>query len=162
MIVYHGSNVVVEQPRLLNPNRYLDFGKGFYTTSNMEQAYSFAEKVKNRQKSGQSTVNQYYLDDQIFTTLKVLSFERPDEGWLDYVSNNRNGIEVSDEFDLVTGPVADDDIYQTFLLYSSGVITKAQTLEALRVKKTYNQIVFKTDEALSFLKFEKTLVGKEK
>ena len=30
MIVYHGSNVVVSKPRLIEQNRFLDFGFGFY------------------------------------------------------------------------------------------------------------------------------------
>ena len=34
MIVYHGSNLIVDQPRLVNQNRTLDFGSGFYTTTN--------------------------------------------------------------------------------------------------------------------------------
>ena len=44
MLVYHGSNVTVEKPRLITPNRALDFGNGFYTTTNLEQAISFAQK----------------------------------------------------------------------------------------------------------------------
>lgn len=36
MILYHGSNVVVEQPKLIEQNRFLDFGYGFYTTTNKE------------------------------------------------------------------------------------------------------------------------------
>lgn len=32
MILYHGSNVTVDHPKLVPQNRYLDFGFGFYTT----------------------------------------------------------------------------------------------------------------------------------
>jgi hypothetical protein len=38
MIVYHGSDAVVEKPVLLTPKHTLDFGAGFYTTTNKEQA----------------------------------------------------------------------------------------------------------------------------
>jgi len=48
MLVYHGSNVAVENPRLIKQNRALDFGSGFYTTFNLEQAESFANNVVNR------------------------------------------------------------------------------------------------------------------
>lgn len=41
MILYHGSNVVVDQPTLIQQNRFLDFGFGFYTTTNKAQAVSF-------------------------------------------------------------------------------------------------------------------------
>ncbi len=29
MILYHGSNVTVDKPKLIRQNRYLDFGYGF-------------------------------------------------------------------------------------------------------------------------------------
>ena len=51
MILYHGSNVVVEQPKLIRQNRYLDFGFGFYTTTNRDQAVNFAQKVTDRRKN---------------------------------------------------------------------------------------------------------------
>ena len=38
MIVYHGSDIVVENPDVLHSYRPLDFGKGFYVTSVREQA----------------------------------------------------------------------------------------------------------------------------
>ena len=37
MILYHGSNVIVREPPLLKIRRDLDFGKGFYTTSDFQQ-----------------------------------------------------------------------------------------------------------------------------
>ena len=42
MTVYHGSNVEVHEPKILKPNRELDFGNGFYTTTNIDQAIAFA------------------------------------------------------------------------------------------------------------------------
>ena len=48
MTVYHGSNVIVEKPKLIPQNRYLDFGFGFYTTTNKAQAIGFADKVTRR------------------------------------------------------------------------------------------------------------------
>lgn len=50
MILYHGSNVIVSEPKLIEQNRFLDFGFGFYTTTNKMQAIGFAEKVTNRRK----------------------------------------------------------------------------------------------------------------
>ena len=52
MILYHGSNVTVEYPKLIKQNRYLDFGFGFYTTTNRDQAVNFAGKVTDRRKPG--------------------------------------------------------------------------------------------------------------
>ena len=162
MIIYHGSNVTVEEPKILTPNRYLDFGAGFYTTTNYDQALNFAGKVTMRKKCGRSTVNIYELDESIFEKVNVLNFESADEAWLDFVSDNRSGIHRTAGYDLICGPVADDDVYQTFILYSTGVYTKEQTIEALKIKKLYNQYVFTTDRALSFLTFKEVKFGKER
>ena len=162
MIIYHGSNVTVEEPKILTPNRYLDFGAGFYTTTNFDQALNFAGKVTMRKKCGRSTVNIYDLDESIFENVNVLNFESADEAWLDFVSDNRSGIDRTAGYDLICGPVANDDVYQTFILYSTGVYTKEQTIEALKIKKLYNQYVFTTDRALSFLTFKEVKYGKER
>ena len=162
MIIYHGSNVTVEEPKILTPNRYLDFGAGFYTTTNYDQALNFAGKVTMRKKCGRSTVNIYELDESIFEKVNVLNFESADEAWLDFVSDNRSGIDRTAGYDLICGPVADDDVYQTFILYSTGVYTKEQTIEALKIKKLYNQYVFTTDRALSYLTFKEVKFGKER
>ena len=42
MILYHGSNVIVSEPKLIEQNRFLDFGFGFYTTTNKTQAIGLA------------------------------------------------------------------------------------------------------------------------
>jgi hypothetical protein len=52
MLVYHGSNLTVEKPRIIVSDRFLDFGPGFYTTTNLAQAKSFASRVTNRRKTG--------------------------------------------------------------------------------------------------------------
>jgi len=49
--------MAVEQPKLLVQNRFLDFGTGFYTTENKEQAISFANKVYRRRKEGSPIVS---------------------------------------------------------------------------------------------------------
>ena len=162
MIIYHGSNLTVEKPIIMTPNRYLDFGAGFYTTTYFDQELNFAGKVTMRKKCGRSTVNIYELDESIFEKVSLLSFESADEAWLDFVSDNRSGIDRTAEYDLIFGPVANDDVYQTFILYYTGVYSKEQTIEALKIKKLYNQYVFTTDRALSFLTFKDVKYGKER
>lgn len=38
MLLYHGSNILVEEPEIRENLRALDFGAGFYLTSSREQA----------------------------------------------------------------------------------------------------------------------------
>ncbi len=153
MIVYHGSNMAVERPRLIEQNRFLDFGYGFYTTTNRAQAESFAKKVVVR-RGGTPTVSVYEKDDHIGSErLKIKHFKAPDEGWLDFVSAHRNGTYDGEQYDLVIGAVANDDVYRTLQVYATGLLTKEQALEALKIKKLFDQYVFATNEALSLLKF---------
>lgn len=59
MILYYGSNVIVDKPRLIEQNRTLDFGYGFYTTTNSNQAVNFAGRVTSRRGSGIPCVSMY-------------------------------------------------------------------------------------------------------
>ena len=68
MILFHGSNVEVTKPKLIQQNRYLDFGFVFYTTLNKEQAISFSKKVSKR-RGGSSIVSVYEL---IESELKII------------------------------------------------------------------------------------------
>ena len=89
--------------------------------------------------------------------LKIKRFNAPDEEWLDFVSAHRNGTYEGEEFDLIIGAVANDDVYRTLQIYSTGLLTKEQALEALKIKKLFDQYVFATDEALALLKFIKAV-----
>lgn len=90
MILYHGSNVTVNQPMLIRQNRYLDFGFGFYTTTNREQAVNFAQKVTERRKIGDATLNTYLVDENVtFKECSLLRFDSPNEEWLDFFTANR-------------------------------------------------------------------------
>ena len=126
MILYHGSNMIVDKPRLIEQNRYLDFGFGFYTTTNEAQAENFAKKVVVR-RGGKPIVNVYEIDNNIMVAdLKIRHFLSPDEEWLDFVSANRSGTYSGDQYDLIIGAVANDDVYRTLQVYSSGLLTKEQ------------------------------------
>lgn len=162
MILYHGSNVIVAQPKLIQQNRFLDFGFGFYTTTNRKQAIAFADKVYKRRREGSRVVNIYEIDEQrAFSECSLLRFETPDEAWLDFVSENRSGNYDGEAYDLIYGPVANDDVYTTFTLYAAGALTKEQTLEALKIKKLYNQLVLTSEKALGYLKFQGTVPEEE-
>ncbi len=156
MILYHGSNMEVKNPRLIEQNRFLDFGYGFYTTTNKIQAENFAKKVVVR-RGGTPTVNVYEIDDNIGSELlKIKRFNAPDEEWLDFVCAHRNGTYDKEQYDLIIGAAANDDVYRTLQVYSSGLLTKEQALEALKIKKLFDQYVFATNEAISLLKFVKS------
>lgn len=158
MILYHGSNVTVEKLVLVKQNRFLDFGFGFYTTTNKEQAKDFAVKVTDKRKNGTATLNIYEVDEtKAIAECNVLSFDEPDEAWLDFVAQNRQGMYSGEKYDLIYGPVANDDVYRTITLYMTGILSKEQTLEALKIRKLYNQLVFTSEKSLGYIKFQRRL-----
>ncbi len=153
MILYHGSNVEVKQPQLLKLQRELDFGKGFYTTSDLKQAESWAKRTTKRRASGSAIVSVYQIDDAAFSMLSVLKFDLADQKWLEFVTDNRRGIPSSENWDIVIGPVANDQTMPTLMLYLDGFYSEEETIKRLLTQNLKDQYVFKTDSALSMLRF---------
>ena len=154
MIVYHGTTEIVENPDVNHSKKYLDFGKGFYLTTYEEQAKKWAVRKGMRQeKTG--VVNVYTLMDSL-ENYRVLSFEEENEKWLDFVCACRRGEPLNQEYDIVIGNVADDDVFKTVDMYFRGLWDKKKVLEELRYYKMNNQICIvsqKTlDEVLTFQK----------
>jgi len=155
MLIFHGSNVAVENPRLIKQNRALDFGSGFYTTINLEQAESFANNVVNRNEGyGIPTISYYEIDfDRIPQELSVLKFDRPDDKWLDFVYANRTAKYTGNHYDIIIGPVANDTVYRVFRLFENGDIDRETVIKRLKISKMYNQMTFCTERAIAELKF---------
>jgi len=162
MLVYHGSNVVVESPKLIMPNRTLDYGRGFYTTMNLNQAESFAHNVVNRNEGmGLPIVSYYEINyDKVMRELSVLVFESPDERWLDFVYANRAAKYSGKQYDVIIGPVANDSVYRVFRLFENGDIDRETAIKKLKVAKLFNQITFSTEQAIAELRFLKSEVVK--
>jgi len=154
MLLYHGSNSVIKIPDLTLSRRSLDFGTGFYTTVNRDQAIEFANKVTARKGYHNPTVSVYDVDiTSVEAGLKILRFSSPNRDWLNFIHQNRKLVYNGENYDLVIGPVANDDVYATLLVYEQGILNIEQTIEALKVKNLYNQFVFKTKRSLLFLKY---------
>jgi len=152
MRVYHASNIEVRKPMLVESNRMLDFGPGFYTTTNREQAIRFAKSVVAK-RGGSPILNTYEFDEPGFDRCLVRRFDGPTAEWLDFVAANRTGKYAGVRYDLVFGPVANDNVYSTVLLYMRGFMSREATIAELRVHKLYDQLVFATPAAFGFLNF---------
>ena len=122
MIVYHGSCFIVNEPRIINENRALDFGFGFYTTSNLDQAKKWANIVAYRNNIESRYINKYFFDiTNALKDLKILCFKEADEKCFDFVCLNRQK-KYTGEYDIVIGPVADDQVYKVIVQFENGYI----------------------------------------
>ena len=145
MIIYHGSNVEVSSPKILINGFHKDFGFGFYCPNIKKQAQRWALT-----KRGASVLNFYEYTPS--PQLNMLVFERMTEEWLDFVANCRLGVEHS--YDIVEGPMADDQVWDYVEEFVNGKISRAAFWELVKFKYPTHQIVFCTKAALSTLQFE--------
>jgi hypothetical protein len=154
LLLYHGSNGEVQNPKILESDRRLDFGTGFYLTSSLSQAERWAKLTTERRKNGKAIVSVFEIDENAFNTLKILHFEKADKNWLEYVSKNRKNLPIqNDDFDLIIGPVANDKTMPVISLYFSGIYDMEETIKRLLVQKLNDQYTFKTKKSLEALKF---------
>ncbi len=90
---------------------------------------------------------------------KILKFNRGlDLGNGFYTTTNRDQAVSFVRYDFAFGPVANDDVYRTLYLYRAGEIDREETFKRLKVKELYNQLVFATPLALSFIRFRESEV----
>jgi hypothetical protein len=120
MTLYHGSNIIVDKPTLGYSRKTLDFGVGFYTTPNKLQAVNFADTIMLRRKSETQWVSVYDFDmETAEKELKIMRFYKTDKQWLDFIIQNRLETYHDIQYDIIQGPVADDDVFPSILLYES-------------------------------------------
>lgn len=144
MIIFHGSKEIVEKPEIRKTKYHKDFYFGFYCTLLEEQAFRWAVRL-----NGEGIINEYeYTPDN---ELKLLKFDEMTEEWLDFIVACRNG--VKHDYDIVEGPMADDQIYNYIQNFIDGIISREAFWDLAKFKKPTHQISFHTSRALETLKF---------
>lgn len=163
MILYHGSNVDIKEINLSMCRPYKDFGRGFYLTVLQDQAEKMANRVA-KIYGGHPVLNKYELEDDFrqAESLNIKDFGiETSELWARFVRNNRNKkfTEINDplcnldnKYDIVIGPIADDDMALLFRQYENGMISFENMLNGMIYKKTTNQYSFHTERAIGLLK----------
>ena len=135
--LYHTSALELPHPDVNYGRRNADFGGGFYLSDSRE----FAQKWASERKA---TVNEYTLD---LSGLNVKRFDLNAE-WFDYIAANRAGKpDAHADADVIIGPVANDTLYDTYGIITSGMVSPADSLRLLSVGKRYTQINVKSERA---------------
>jgi len=154
MRLYHGGLQVVSAPEIREPNRTLDYGFGFYTTTSIKQAEDWVLRhSSDNPKPSVGYLNVYEADLELIKNGNCLWFDAPTEEWVDFVYVNRNDRLFSHTYDFVYGPVANDRVYAAFTLYESGLLTKQDLIRELKTYKLIDQLLFHTAESLKQLRF---------
>lgn len=147
MQIYYGSNVIVNQPKIITDGFYKDFGYGFYCTNFEKQAKRLALTKKNKH-----VVNVYsYTENK---NLNCLIFKEMSDEWLDFVVSSRQG--ERHDYDIVEGPMADDTIWNYVDDFVRGLISRTAFWELVKFKYPTHQIVFCTEAALKCLEYARS------
>lgn len=149
--LYHTGFEIVEQPDISVGRKNADFGQGFYLSDDRD----FSERWARERKGLPTYLNSYTFDPE---GLKIKHLSRDPE-WFDYIFANRSGQpDTLSGYDVIIGPIANDTIYDTWGIPTSGLLRKDQALELLSAGPVYEQTVIKTEKALAALHYQEAIL----
>ena len=129
MILYHGSNVEVKEPW----------------------------RTAKRRGESNAFVTVYEVNEDELKNIRLLSFDSPNVEWLNLVVKNRKGEYIADNWDVISGPVADDQTAQVIDLYLDGLYDEEEAIRRFLTQKLKDQYTFKTLEAINLLKYKEVI-----
>lgn len=156
MKLYHGTVYDIEDIDLSKSNTAKDFGKGFYLSSDRQQAERWAE-FKSRQLEQPPRVYEFNFDEALLDggILSVKRFEGYTEEWAKFIFANRSNLENKNihEYDIVIGPIANDKVGIQIRNYLEKNISFDVFLERLKYLKGMTiQYFFGTEQAIKHLR----------
>ena len=149
--LYHGTYLSIPEPLAKVGRKNLDFGPGFYLTMIESQAKDWAIVISSRKgRETKAVVNVYHFDIESAEAdnVRIKRFDTYNIEWLDYVVDCRKGKDISLEYDIVEGGVANDNVIDTVEDYEKGIITAEQALGQLRYKEVNHQICILNQEVI--------------
>ena len=138
------------------PNK--DFGLGFYLSPDKTAAEKMAHRTVKR-FGGSPYVMTYDFNDADLERFTLRRFEKPSVEWAMFVMANRRGVidvqehNLDNKFDVVVGPIANDDLALLFRQFSRGLLTVEMLMREMQYKELTVQYSFHTHQAVSLLKF---------
>ncbi len=146
MRLYHTGYQEIRVPDIHYGRKNADFGQGFYMTDDHE----FATRWARERRDASPVVNIYELDT---SGLRIHTFER-DADWFNYIFNNRRvRPDTLPGVDVVIGPIANDTLYDTFGIITSGMISEKEAMKLLMIGPAYRQVVLRTEKAAAQLQW---------
>jgi len=162
LIIYHGSDNIIDNPSHEGGRKFSDFGIGFYATTNIEMAKSWAA----RRKDNPAYVNKYMFN---VDGLNSLTFDL-DIHWILFIAYNRGLIlnkEIKDilnkkyddinKYDVIIGPTADDRMFDTLNLFFNNNITIDHCINALNSMDLDIQYNIRTKTGIDAIAFSSSM-----
>ena len=166
MILYHGSNHIIDKPLYGAGKKHNDYGIGFYCTENIELAkeWSVSDNLDGY-------VNIYDMDIDGLNILDINSQNYTIMHWLNILINNRifdcsTPLEreaksyITQEFnidtdkaDIIKGYRADDSYFSYARDFISGIISYEQLCKAIMLGNLGEQICLKSKKAFELIRF---------
>lgn len=144
--LFHTGFRIVEKPDITVGRKNADFGQGFYLSDDKEFSLRWAKERKGLT----AYLNTYELN---VNGLAVKRFSR-DEEWFEYIGNNRSGKpDAYADTDVIIGPIANDTLYETWGIITSGLLISEQALRLLMIGPIFEQTVIKSEKAAAALQF---------
>lgn len=173
-LLYHGSYIGIERIDLSKSSEGKDFGKGFYVTTDAEQARRFIrpsirKAIRQRKISEQQNfgfVSVFRFETNVQT--ESYAFSTTDKLWLQFVAMNRldgrgefENIGLLQEIlekDIILGKVANDQTNETITAYLSSAYGPMDddraisfAVSLLHPERLTDQLCFRTERSLSNL-----------
>ena len=166
MIVYHGSDHVIQVPEYHGSKRTNDYGYGFYTTENIELAKEWA---CGDHRNGFANIYELSLEG-----LRILNLNEPQFSilnWLAILTRYRSYWQkgsIAEEakhylqdhffidpasYDIIIGYRADDSYFSFAQDFVAGAISLSKLSEAMHLGKLGEQIVLKSEASFSQIRF---------
>ena len=168
MILYHGSEQILKEPKYGVGNKRNDYGQGFYLTKEKELA-----KEWSCEENRDGYINKYEIDIEGLKVLNLNSKEYNILHWLALLINNRIFASTSvlmddakryilsnflidiSSYDIVIGYRADDSYFSFAKDFLSNTISLEKLREAMTLGELGEQVFIKSKEAFERIKFIK-------
>ena len=166
MLLYHGSDHIIERPEFGAGKKHNDYGRGFYCTENIELAKEWAVS-----EDADGYVNKYSIDTSRLSILDINSEQYTMLHWLGILLKNRiftlstplereakkyilDNFNISlDGIDIVKGYRADDSYFSYARDFISGVISYEQFSKALKLGKLGEQYCLISQKAFTEIEY---------
>ena len=166
MIVYHGSEQIIQKPVYNGSKRTNDYGYGFYTTANIELAKEWAcakneTGFANTYEADLDKLKVLYLNSQEYNILNWLAILTKYRTYWQKSSIAEEAKDYLQEhffidpsaYDVIIGYRADDSYFSFAQDFIAGTISLSKLSMAMRLGKLGEQIVFKSEESFRHIRF---------